>query len=168
MYNVFVRNTNVSRRWTLLKTDNHKKAEYLLVNSSVLPTIFIKIVKVKKLLATGEVRTVNDAVKAFGVSRSVYYKYKDFVFPFLERQQGSVVTFSVLLEDKPGILFLILSILAESNVNVLTINQNIPIDGVAPVSLTIQTNEASESLEIIFNKMQEIDCVKRLDVFAGS
>ena len=65
--------------------------QYLLVNAQVLPSTFTKVVEVKNLLSKGNC-TVNEAVKQVGISRSAYYKYKDYVVPFYETIKGKVVT----------------------------------------------------------------------------
>ena len=58
------------------------KPKYYLVEASVLPEIFAKVIEAKELLETGQVRTVADAVARVDISRSAFYKYKDFVSPF--------------------------------------------------------------------------------------
>ena len=40
-----------------------------------------------------------------GLSRSAYYKYKDYVFPFYEASKEKIITLSLLLEHKPGRAF---------------------------------------------------------------
>ena len=55
------------------------KPKYYLVEASVLPEIFAKVIEAKELLETGQVRTVADAVACVDISRSAFYKYKDFV-----------------------------------------------------------------------------------------
>ena len=69
-----------------------KESTYLLVDASVLPDVFTKVIEVKKILSKGMVKTVNDAVKEVGISRSAYYKYRDSVFPFYETSRGKVIT----------------------------------------------------------------------------
>ena len=61
---------------------------YLLVDSVVLPDVFLKVIEAKRILSTGKTKTVNEAVKEAGLSRSAFYKYKDFVFPFYEYSKG--------------------------------------------------------------------------------
>ena len=60
------------------------KKQYVLADVSVLPDVFPKVLKAKKLLRAGEAATVHDAVRMTGISRSAYYKYKDYIFPFNE------------------------------------------------------------------------------------
>ena len=48
-----------------------------------------------------------------GLSRSAYYKYKDFVFPFYEASKEKIITLSLLLEHKSGVLSKVLNTVAD-------------------------------------------------------
>ena len=76
------------------------------------------------------------AAKAAGISRSALYKYKDCVFVHNEALDDKVITLSARLEDRPGVLSGLLNSLSEQQGNILTVNQNIPVDGVAAVSVS--------------------------------
>ncbi|NLF21276.1 MAG: hypothetical protein GX588_07665, partial [Clostridiaceae bacterium] len=54
-------------------------SEYLLIKADVLPEVFNNVMEVKALLQTGQVASVNEAVKQVGMSRSAFYKYRDSV-----------------------------------------------------------------------------------------
>lgn len=60
-----------------------KKDKFYLVQEDILPEAIKKTIKVKEILKLGEVKTINEAVEKMDLSRSAYYKYKDYVFPFL-------------------------------------------------------------------------------------
>ena len=109
---------------------------FLLVDASVLPDVFIKVLKAKELLASGAVRNISSAVRQAGLSRSAFYKYKDCVFVHNEALDDQVITLSARLEDRPGVLSGLLNSLSEQQGNILTVNQNIPVDGVAAVSVS--------------------------------
>ena len=49
---------------------------YLIVDQSVLPDYFLKVIEARKLLENGTYAQVSDAARAVGISRSTYYKYK--------------------------------------------------------------------------------------------
>ena len=106
----------------------------LLVDSSVLPEVFLRVVEAKRLLAIGQVRSLSEAAKAAGISRSALYK--DCVFVHNEALDDKVITLSARLEDRPGVLSGLLNSLSEQQGNILTVNQNIPVDGVAAVSVS--------------------------------
>lgn len=116
-----------------------EKPKYLLVDSSVLPDVFYKVVYAKRLLAKGKARSSSEAAKMAGISRSAYYKYKDCVYPYESKMGDSIATFSATLEDEPGVLALLIAELYRVGANILTVNQNIPVDGVAPVTVSART-----------------------------
>ena len=80
-----------------------KNPTYLLVDAEVLPDIFQKVVSAKELLSTGACSTVQQAATATGISRSAFYKYKEYVFPFYEMGKDRIITLFMELVDKPGI-----------------------------------------------------------------
>ena len=113
-----------------------ESSRLLLVDSSVLPEVFLRVVEAKRMLAVGQVRSLSEAAKAAGISRSALYKYKDGVFVHNEALDDQVITLSARLEDRPGVLSGLLNSLSEQQGNILTVNQNIPVDGVAAVSVS--------------------------------
>ena len=116
-----------------------KTPKYFIVEAAALPEIFLKVAEAKRLLETGEVDTVNLAAQTAGISRSAFYKYKDAVRPFNDMLHGRIVTVQSLLKDEPGVLSSVLNIFAQSGGNILTINQGIPSNGCAVVSVGLET-----------------------------
>ena len=108
--------------------------QLIVVDATVLPEVFGKVLEVKKLMAHKEEKSCASACKRIGISRSAYYKYKDSVFPYEEMLTQSIVNLYVLLKDKPGVLSSVLVYLHELNANILTVNRSIPVDGVAAVN----------------------------------
>ena len=51
----------------------------------------------------------------------------------------SIATFSATLEDEPGVLAALIAELYRVGANILTVNQSIPVDGVAPVTVSART-----------------------------
>ena len=96
--------------------------KYYIVEASALPEIFLKVAEAKHFLATGQAATVNDAAKMTGISRSAFYKYRDALLPFQNMTSGRIITFQLLLHDKPGMLQSILGIFSAHNANIITIN----------------------------------------------
>ncbi len=141
-----------------------KKPQFYLVHSSVLPEVFEKVIEVKKLLKLGEFKTVNEAAEHVGISRSAYYKYKDHVFPFFETSQGKIITLSFILEDISGILSHILNVIASYQANVLTINQNIPINGTANITISIRTGNMTGDIEILISEIEKVQGVRKIDI----
>ena len=141
-----------------------KQSDYYLVEASVLPEVFIKVMEVKRLLETRKVKTINEAVTRVGISRSTYYKYKDSIYPFYEMSQGKIITLFIILEDIPGILSNILNSIASVNANILTINQNIPINGVANITISIETGDMDKNIEYLIEQIRGKEGVKRIEI----
>lgn len=116
-----------------------EKPKFLLVDSRVLPEVFYKVVYAKRLLAKGKAKSSSEAAKLAGISRSAFYKYKDCVFPYESKMGDRIETFSATLEDEPGVLSALLAQLNQSGANILTVNQSIPVDGVALVTVSART-----------------------------
>lgn len=146
------------------KMDN--SSEYFLVDSMILPDVFSKVIEVKKILGAGRVKTVNDAVKEVGLSRSAFYKYKDFVFPFYETSRGRVITLFFVVEDFSGILSSIINKIAKAKANIITINQNVPINGLADVTVSIATTGMTMDIGQLMESLGEIEGVRRQEILA--
>ena len=121
----------------------------------------------KELLETGQVRTVADAVACVDISRSAFYKYKDFVSPFQDMSRGHLVTFNLELLDRQGVLSSVLAIFAENGANILTINQSIPTSGVAPVTITAATENMQTTMELFMAALKSAEGVIRVHIMAG-
>lgn len=132
-----------------------------------MPEIYRKVAQAKNLLETGEETTVNAASRAVGISRSAFYKYKDAVRPFHDMLQGRIVTMQMLLRDEPGALSGVLNTLAGTGVNVLTINQNLPVNGCAVVTITAETSRLEGSMEDLLRACKEAMGVVKCEILAG-
>lgn len=141
-----------------------EKSTFYLVKEEILPEAIKKTIKVKEVLKSGEVKTINEAVEKMGLSRSAYYKYKDFVFPFYEASREKIISLSILLEHKAGVLSRVLNTIANDGGSILTINQGIPLQGVANTTLSIETKDLLVDMEALLDKLRMIDGVKRLEV----
>ena len=144
-----------------------QQPKYYLVEATALPEIFLKVAEAKRMLETGEASTVNQATKVAGISRSAFYKYKDAVRPFNDMLHGRIVTFQTMLKDEPGILSGLLNVFAGTGVNILTINQNIPVNGCAVVTITAETSALQRSLEDMLDAAAGSPGVLTCEILAG-
>ena len=143
------------------------KTKFYIVAAEALPEIFIKVAQAKQMLQTGEVSTVGAATREVGISRSAFYKYKDAVQPFNNMKAGRIITFYVMLKDNPGVLSNILTIFAASGANILTINQTIPTNGCAAVTISAETSEMPSSLEDLLSRVSAASGVVKFEILAG-
>jgi len=143
------------------------KTRYYIVSAEALPEVFVKVAEAKRMMQTGEVETVGAAARRAGISRSAFYKYKDYVQPFNDMKVGHIITFYSMLKDSPGVLSHVLSIFAGSGANILTINQSIPTNGCAAVTISAETSEMEMTLEELMAAASAADGVVKFDILAG-
>ena len=143
------------------------KTKFYIVAAEALPEIFVKVAEAKRMLQTGEAGTVGAATRKVGISRSAFYKYKDAVQPFNNMKAGHIITFYAMLKDNPGVLSNILSIFAASGANILTINQSIPTNGCAAVTVSAETSDMTISLEELMAQAAAVPDTVRFEILAG-
>lgn len=141
-----------------------KQDKYYLVQEDILPEAIKKTIKVKEILKMGEVKTINEAVEKMDLSRSAYYKYKDYVFPFFEIAQGKIVSITISMMNDPGMLSAILNSVANHNGSILTINQDIPLQGIANCTISFETKNLIGSLEGLLDSIRTIQGVIKVDI----
>ena len=144
-----------------------KQPEYYLVERSLLPEVFRKVVEANAALKNGRAKTAAEAAQSVGLSRSAFYKYKDGVRPFYEATTGRVITFHLILHDQPGTLSSLLQLLAQSGANLLTINQSVPMSGQASVTIAVRTSLLVGSVEDLMQQAGALDGVQRIEIVAS-
>lgn len=141
-----------------------KEYQYYIVSADMLPDAMLKTAEAKSLLRSKAAKNVSEAVKLAGISRSVYYKYKDAIRPYYEKDTDKLLTIYALLHDKPGVLSVFLSVLAEEGANILTINQNIPVNGFAPVTVSVRVGRLKTMLSGLLKELSQLDGVADVDI----
>ena len=137
--------------------------DYLVIDKRVLPDVYEKVLFTKKLLKDGKVKEITEAVKIAGISRSVYYKYKDFVFDFSETSEGRKVTYNIILKNEKGVLSNISNYIAEQGGDILTINQGIPLNGYANLSITIDLSTVDGDIKTLTDGLHNIKNVEKVE-----
>ncbi|WP_139490293.1 ACT domain-containing protein [Brevibacillus dissolubilis] len=140
---------------------SRKEEKFYLIRADILPESIAKTIEAKKLLESGEVDTVNDAVDSVGLSRSAFYKYKDAIFPFNAMMSEEIMTVSFTLDHRSGVLSRVLQFVAENGGNVLTINQTIPLQGIANVAMSVDMVHMQMSGTEFLDVLQELKGVRK-------
>ena len=99
------------------------KVNYLLLDMSVLPEVYVKVIEAKGYLQSGEAANASQAVKMAGISCSAYYKYKDKIFEYSE-QGDDATTINAKLQDNAGVLSSVMNELYLAGANILVVNQS--------------------------------------------
>ena len=130
-----------------------KKTKYFVLKQKAVPEVLLKVVEAKRLLDSGKAVSVQEAAENVGISRSSFYKYKDDIFPFHDNAKGKTITMVIQLDDEPGLLSVVLRIVADYHANILTIHQSIPVNGIASLTLSVdvlnETGDISQMVDTI-------------------
>lgn len=136
--------------------------KYYIVDSSILPESFDKVIKARELLETGKSSNVSEAVKIVGISRGTYYKYKDLVFLPEDNVTDRKALISMMLNHEQGILSKVLAIISETNASILTINQNIPIHGIASVVFSIDISHLTGTVDDLIETLKSTNDINNV------
>jgi len=150
----------------LLIRAKHKdlNKDFFIVSKDILPEAILKTAQAKELLIKGEALTVNEAVETVGLSRSAFYKYRDGVFPFYQASKEKIITISLILDHHTGVLSHVLNSIANLRGNILTINQGIPLQGIANVSVSIETAGMPGNPKDLLTALGELSGVKKVEL----
>ena len=137
------------------------KSDYLIVHKKVLPDYFEKVVAARELLRRGKIREVSEAARTVGISRSTYYKYKDYVFMPSEGNACKKAVISLILSHEKGILSRVLNMMSALGANILTIMQNPPIGDRASVVISMDITGRETSVNGVLEALLSADGVEK-------
>ena len=143
-----------------------EKTNYYVLKEKAVPEVLLRVVEAKRLLESGRVASVQEATERVDISRSSYYKYKEDIFPFHDNAKGRTITMVIQLDDEPGLLSAILKTIAESNANILTIHQSIPVNGIATLTLSVDILPEATDANRMMERIEQQDGVHYLKILA--
>ena len=132
-----------------------EKTKYFVLKQKAVPEVLLKVVEAKRLLDSGKAVSVQEAAENVGISRSSFYKYKDDIFPFHDNAKGKTITMVIQLDDEPGLLSVVLRIVADYHANILTIHQSIPVNGVATLTLSVEVKDNTGNISKMVEEIEE-------------
>ena len=144
----------------------NEKNKYFIVKEKALPEVLIKVVEAKKILERRRGSTIQEVIEEVGLSRSSFYKYKDDIFPFHDDEKGKTINFIVEMEDQPGLLSVLLQIIAQYHGNILTIHQSVPIGGAATITLSVEILPGTGDAEGMIQTLEEQKGVHYLKILS--
>ncbi len=139
---------------------------YLIIHKSILPEYYEKVLEVRHLMESGHVKDVSQAVREVGISRSTYYKYKDFILEPSEMAGGRKAVLSMMLAHEPGVLSALLGCISEVGGSVLTITQSLPIHNRASVTISLDVSSMSCELAQLIRLVEETPGVENAKLVA--
>ncbi len=135
------------------------ESSYLLIDVNVLPAVYKKVTEAKQMLATGKAKNASDAARQVGISRSAFYKYKDRVFNYSNKDMLKTIDLRAVLTDKAGVVSALTAVISKSGANILTVNQELPRNGTATISITLSTEGLKKSPETLIQSLKNTDGV---------
>lgn len=141
--------------------------KFYLVREDVLPEAMKKTLDAKEMIERKKVESVWDAVQQVDLSRSAFYKYRDTVFPFHTIVKEKLITLFFHLEDRSGTLSQLLSVVASSGCNVLTIHQTIPLQGRAQVTLSLNITGMAIEINELLTNLRKLEFVENVEVLGS-
>ncbi len=140
--------------------------QYLIIDRSILPAYYDKVIEARSLVENGRAKDVSEAARMVGISRSTYYKYKDYVFAPNQDTLGRKAVVAFNLVHRAGALSEVLKILSDFGANILTITQNLPINGKAHVLLSFDTATLSCDVTMLLGKIGAVKGVSGTKLIA--
>ena len=122
---------------------------YLMVHKSILPEYYEKVLFARHLMESGKVREVSQAVRQAGISRSTYYKYKDYIFEPSDMSGSRKAVLSMMLSHEPGVLSSLLKQISDAGASVLTITQSLPIQNMASLTISLDISSMPTEMETL-------------------
>jgi chorismate mutase len=141
--------------------------KFYLVREDVLPEAMKKTIEAKELIDRGKAESVWEAVQRVDLSRSAFYKYRDTVFPFHTVVKERLITLFFYLEDRSGALSNLLTTVASTGCNVLTIHQTIPLQGRANVTLSLNIENMKIDIDELLTRVRQLEYVEKVEVLGS-
>ena len=136
--------------------------KFLIINTSVLPEYFLSVVKAEELVSSGEM-SVSQACATQNISRTTFYKYRNKVFS-TQRESTSKSILSFKMIDERGVLNGILKIIYAHNINIISINQAMPIKNYSYVTIMLDLVDTSVKLDELTKQLKQVSGIKSVSV----
>ena len=147
-----------------MKTKDKDNKEFYIVDKRILPKSIQNVIKVNDLISKTKISKYS-AIKKVGISRSTYYKYKDFIKPFYEGGDDRIYSLHLSIKDRVGILSEVLDAISKEKINMLTIVQNMPVDGVAKTTILLKmTATMAKKVDKIISKIGKIEGISDIRI----
>lgn len=139
---------------------------YLIIHKSILPDYYEKVLDAKHMLETGKVKEISEAARQAGISRSTFYKYKDYVIEPSQLTIGRKAVLSMMLSHERGMLSSVLNMMSKYQLNILTINQSLPVHQMANVTISLDISDLEIPLAQVVEELGKMEGVAQVRLVA--
>ena len=152
----------------MMKTEGGEEMldQYLIIHKSILPEYYEKVLEARHLLEDGRIKDVSQAVREVGISRSTYYKYKDYILEPTDFSGGRKAVLSMMLTHERGVLSALLIKISDARANVLTITQSLPIRNKASVTISLDLSGMKGNMSELVAALSETPGVEQVRLLA--
>ena len=85
-------------------------------------------------------------------------------FHFLRLLKEKIVSITVSMSNESGMLSSVLKAIADKNGSILTINQDIPLQGIANSSISFETKNLQGSLEELLHDIRNMKGIIKVEI----
>ena len=128
--------------------------------------LFRRVVEAKQYLMSGAAANTSEAARMAGISRSAYYKYKDYIFAPSNETACKKAVFAFMLSHQQGVLSEVLNKFSELGANILTITQSLPIHGNANVVISVDMTNMTMAPDGIMDQLMSLRGVRSSKLIA--
>lgn len=141
---------------------DQKKEKFYLVEKRALPEVFRKVIQVKEGIRTNLYPSINQAVKAVGISRSAYYKYHKSVFLDQETDFDSAEVFELMIKIDLASQNEILLTLESNSAKIVSIQQSPITKSLSNIQIVCRSLHSNQTKKII-RELTKINGVDRVN-----
>lgn len=142
--------------------------KFYLVSEDILPEAILNTVRAKELMARRGTMSVTEALEQVGLPRSTFYKYRDGIFSFLDTGTMRIINLSLELKHESGVLSKVLNYVASQSGNILTINQNLPLRGMANLTISVDIEDLRIGVDELLAGLESINGVLHSELIGRS
>lgn len=140
------------------------KKEYLIINASILPDSYLKVIKMKKLLKDDHTMSISTAARRIGLSRGTFYRYKDKVFSLEESSIVKRLILELIIDVRYSPLPTLFKVIEEEKFNVISVDHSFPVNHISKIVIALNVKNYGDSLNKLINELGNILGVSRVKI----
>lgn len=136
-------------------------SRFLLVREDAVPEVYRKVLSVKERLERELQLSVNQACKEEGISRSAFYKYREHIHVYHDRESQVQLSFFIEAEFSAKLILRLSEVLQKKNAILKQAGQTMPRGGYSILSITVLVSPDTEP-EALMSELKKVQGVRRV------
>lgn len=134
------------------------------VDVHILPEAIKKTIRAKELLRNGSCKTINEAIKTVGISRSAYYKYKDHVAPASDENGMHFKIICIAMQEDFMLFSKLLRKIDRGKNTVLSLSSNRLSSKLIALTIIISPDMLQEDFDRLIQELKDMKGIHSLTV----